>query len=37
MPHIDVIKAKKRSEEGEAKDRVVLNQQLQLKQDLEKG
>jgi hypothetical protein len=37
MTCIDVIKAKKRSEEGDAKDRVVLNEQLQLKQDLEKG
>jgi hypothetical protein len=36
MPCIDVIKAQKRSEEGDAKDRVVLNQQLQMKQELEK-
>ena len=35
MPFIDVLKAEKRSEEGEEKDRVVLNQQLQLKHEPE--
>ena len=36
MPYIDVIKAQKRSEEGDAKDRVVPNQQQRLNQEREK-